>query len=228
MTNEKPWGQYYDPKLLPKWVIHWIEAKSHIGEHVSVYGEICSTYFDWKTFEMTVGLTELQGTIPPTFLAVGQRFPHPDLVEVVIWGSNRGKFEQPPDELFDNKTVIVSGKLYLYHDAKNGHLCDRPTIYVSDPSQIKIVDSIPNLVVDIDARIDLDGTYAERNGLKPLYPRAEDDFEEDFDDPSVGEVKDPPYFINWRGDRCPVMRGPDGDCMYYDEEQGAWLYFDQN
>ena len=41
--------------LLPEDVIHWSQAKNHIGENVSIYGEVASTFFNWKEYERFVG-----------------------------------------------------------------------------------------------------------------------------------------------------------------------------
>ncbi|MGA2402148.1 MAG: hypothetical protein ABSG91_10625 [Syntrophobacteraceae bacterium] len=57
--------------------------------------------------------------------------PYPNQVfTVLIRGSDRGKFEKPPETLFSGKEICVSGMIQSYQD--------RPEIIVKEPSQIKM------------------------------------------------------------------------------------------
>jgi len=49
---------------------------------------------------------------------------------VLIWGSDRGKFEKPPETLSSGKEVCVTGMIQSYQG--------RPEIVVKEPAQIKV------------------------------------------------------------------------------------------
>jgi hypothetical protein len=57
--------------------------------------------------------------------------PYPDQVfTVLIRGSDRGKFEKPPETLYSGKKICVTGTIQGYQG--------RPEIIVKEPSQIEI------------------------------------------------------------------------------------------
>ena len=93
------------------------EALRHHGQSITVCGKIAGTQYAAK----------LKGK--PTLLHLGKSYPE-HLFTIVIWESDRGKFEKPPEELFWNKEVCVSG-LIVEHNGK-------PQIVVKNPSQISI------------------------------------------------------------------------------------------
>lgn len=96
--------------------IPWHEARDHIGERITVYGPVVDTYY----------ASGSSGR--PTFLNIGNAYPNPNRLTVVIWGTNRGKFAQPPEDYFLGKTVCVTG-LVVAHDGV-------PQIEVTSPDQI--------------------------------------------------------------------------------------------
>ena len=49
---------------------------------------------------------------------------------MLIWESDRGKFEKPPDTLYSGKDICVTGTIASYHG--------RTEIVVREPSQIKV------------------------------------------------------------------------------------------
>ena len=49
---------------------------------------------------------------------------------MLIWGSDRGRFEKPPEALYSGKEISVTGMIKSYQG--------RPEIIVKDPSQIKV------------------------------------------------------------------------------------------
>jgi len=51
---------------------------------------------------------------------------------VVIWGTDRSKFKQPPETLYAQHQVCVTGRIELYHGA--------PEIIVRSPSQLALDD----------------------------------------------------------------------------------------
>lgn len=106
-----------ETELILKDIIPWNEAKYHIGEVLTVYGPVVSTYYYKK------------GKGRPTFLNIGNPYPNPDRFTVVIWGSNRDNFPQAPEVYYNNKTIYVYGLIEEYKGL--------PEIIVDSPNQIK-------------------------------------------------------------------------------------------
>jgi micrococcal nuclease len=65
----------------------------------------------------------------PTFINLDKPYPN-QVFTVLIWGSDRGKFEKPPETLYSGKEICVTGMVQSYQG--------RPEIIVKDPSQIKL------------------------------------------------------------------------------------------
>ena len=122
---------------LPLSILHWSEAKKHINEVVSIYGDVKSTHFDYDYFEKFCIYPEAQITPPPTFIEVGEKYPSKRLHKIVIWGRDRQAFDYAPDVALRNKSIIVTGSPYLYRDIA--------TIQISTPESIRIVDPIEGL-----------------------------------------------------------------------------------
>ena len=100
----------------PPDAISWDEAKNHIGERTTVYGPVVDTHYASGS------------SGKPTFLNMGNPYPDPNRFTVVIWGENRGKFSQPPEDYYDGKTIYVSGLIVPYDGAAE--------IEVTSPDQI--------------------------------------------------------------------------------------------
>jgi len=100
----------------PPDAISWDEAKNHIGERTTVYGPVVDTRYASGS------------SGKPTFLNMGNPYPDPNRFTVVIWGENRGKFYQPPEDYYDGKTIYVSGLIVPYDGAAE--------IEVTSPDQI--------------------------------------------------------------------------------------------
>ena len=130
-------GAYVDKTGLPENVIHWTDARCHLGERVSIYGEVASTFFDYDEYERWVPHYDLGLDLPPTFLEVGAKFPEKNLVKIVIWGRDRVKFDRPPDVLFRDEAIIFTGEPYVYNDL----VC----VKISSPSDIRAVQPISGL-----------------------------------------------------------------------------------
>jgi len=92
------------------------EAKNHIGERTTVYGTVVDTHYASGS------------SGKPTFLNMCYPYPDPNRFTVVIWGENRGKFSQPPEDYYDGKTIYVTGLIKEFKDV--------PEIEVTSPSQI--------------------------------------------------------------------------------------------
>ena len=100
----------------PPDAISWDEAKNHIGERTTVYGPVVDTHY----------ASESSGE--PTFLNMGNPYPDPNRFNVDIWGENRVKFSQPPEDYYVGKTIYVSGLIDPYEGV--------PQIEVTSPDQI--------------------------------------------------------------------------------------------
>ncbi|MFH1689203.1 MAG: peptidoglycan-binding domain-containing protein [Candidatus Eisenbacteria bacterium] len=93
------------------------EASQHVGEVAEVCGQVASAAY----------LASVGGQ--PTFLNIER--PYPDQVfTVVIWGSIRKQFDGRPENLFDGKSICVTGKIAMHQGT--------PQIVVDDPEQIVI------------------------------------------------------------------------------------------
>ena len=92
------------------------EAKDHIGERTTVYGTVVSANYASGSSGQ------------PTFLNMCYAYPNPNRFTVVIWGENRGKFPQPPEDYYDGKTIYVSGLIVPYEGMAE--------IEVTSPDQI--------------------------------------------------------------------------------------------
>lgn len=94
------------------------EAAHHIGEFAEVCGQVASTAY----------LASVGGR--PTFLNLER--PYPDqLFTVVIWGSNRERFDGRPENIYDGKSICVTGKIVEHKGT--------PQIVVEDPDQMVIM-----------------------------------------------------------------------------------------
>lgn len=93
------------------------DASRHVGEYAEVCGQVASAAY----------LASVGGQ--PTFLNIER--PYPDQVfTVVIWGSSRKQFDGRPENLFDGKSICVTGRIAMHQGT--------PQIVVDDPEQIVI------------------------------------------------------------------------------------------
>jgi hypothetical protein len=93
------------------------EAGLHVGEVARVCGQVASA----------AHLASVNGQ--PTFLNLDR--PYPDQIfTVVIWGRSRSRFDGPPEQLYDGKSICVTGRVDTYRG--------KPQIIVEDPAQIAI------------------------------------------------------------------------------------------
>lgn len=204
---------YFKRSKLPAGLIHWSEAKKHIGEQVRLYGEVVDSYFNWEEYERWVSFPEIAP--PPTFLEIGLPYPDKRRLRVVIWGRDRGKFKHPPNEMFDDTVVVFTGKPYLYKDMVH--------VQVSSPDDITVSEPIDGLYVDyFDSGFD---EFSPDNVIV-IEPTA-DELEEhrrrysDWEDPELygsGETT-----RNEWGEEVEVWSIPGtNSTMYFDEDNG-WM-----
>jgi len=93
------------------------EALRHHGQIVTVCGTVAGTQYAGK----------IKGQ--PTLLHLVKPYPE-HVFTIVIWGTDRGKFEKVPEELYKNRDVCVEG-LIVEHNGK-------PQIVVRDPSRMSV------------------------------------------------------------------------------------------
>lgn len=66
-----------------------------------------------------------------SLLNLGGKFPK-EIITMVVFKSDRIKFQKEPVELYNNKRICITGKVTLYKD--------KLQIVVNDPKQIKLND----------------------------------------------------------------------------------------
>jgi hypothetical protein len=93
------------------------DAAQHVGEEAVVCGSVAGAKYAART----------RGQ--PTFLDFEKPYPG-EVFRVVIWGSDRAKFKQPPERTYAQQSVCVSGRIQLYRGA--------PEIIVRDPAQLSL------------------------------------------------------------------------------------------
>jgi len=99
-------------------VVDWSKASQFVGKTKTVEGPVLGAHIATKT----------RGR--PTFLNVGRDYPDPSRFTVLIWGSDRSKFPQPPETMYVGHTIRVKGEIVLYKGA--------PEIVVRGPRSIDI------------------------------------------------------------------------------------------
>jgi hypothetical protein len=93
------------------------EVKQHIGDSVAVCGKVFGGRF----------LESSNGT--PTLINVGGAYPN-ELLTVVIFGTDRTKFKDKPEDSWKDKNICVKGKISEFRG--------KPQIVISDPAQVEL------------------------------------------------------------------------------------------
>jgi len=93
------------------------DAAKFIGQQKTVCGMVASAHY----------ATRSKGQ--PTFINLDKPYPN-QAFTVLVWRSDRDKFEKPPETMYSGKEICVTGMIQSYQG--------RPEIIVKDPSQIKI------------------------------------------------------------------------------------------
>ena len=96
------------------------QAEERVGETLTVTGRVVSTFF-METSDQQ-----------PTFMNLDEAYPNQPLT-VVIFGEKRDLFEAPPEQLFNEKLISVTGEVILYKS--------RPEIVVAEPTAIRILEA---------------------------------------------------------------------------------------
>lgn len=100
----------------PEITISSPEAQNHIGEAAAVCGHVVNARF----------LPQIDGQ--PTFINFDRPYPNQTFT-AVIWGENRAKWQQSPENIYPNKEVCVTGRIESHEGT--------PQIEVLSPDQIK-------------------------------------------------------------------------------------------
>ncbi|MFP8489010.1 DNA-binding protein [Gracilimonas sp. Q87] len=93
------------------------EAKDHIGKAAEVCGDVANARF----------ISNIEGQ--PTFINFGLPDPNQDFT-AVIWGINRSKWNQPPENIYSGNEVCVLGSIKSHEGT--------PQIEVESPDQINL------------------------------------------------------------------------------------------
>lgn len=101
----------------PEVRINAAEASDHIGMAAEVCGEVASADY----------LPRVGGK--PTFLNLGRAHPNQPFT-AVIWGDDRRKWTEPPEQRYMNHGICVRGRIETYEGT--------PQIIVESPGQIDI------------------------------------------------------------------------------------------
>jgi hypothetical protein len=91
------------------------EAGRHDGEEAMVCGLVAATKYAGGA----------RGR--PTFLDFGGAYPD-QVFQVVIWGSERARYHEAPEQTYLHQHVCVTGRIRLYRG--------KPEITVKDPAQL--------------------------------------------------------------------------------------------
>ncbi len=98
------------------------EASEKIGETAAVCGKVAAA--EYKPDEKG----------GPTFLDFSA--PHPaNIFTAVIWGPDRDKFEEPPEKMFLNENVCVSGEVRVYREVPHIFVYERGQIGIQPPPE---------------------------------------------------------------------------------------------
>lgn len=101
----------------PEILINSDEAIDHIGKAAEVCGKVVNARF----------IPEIGGR--PTFLNFDRTDPNQTFT-AVIWGENRSKWKQLPENMYSDKEICVTGRIESHEGS--------PQIEVVSPEQIRI------------------------------------------------------------------------------------------
>jgi hypothetical protein len=82
--------------------IDWTEAGKYVGQSRVICGPVAGTHY----------ASSSRGK--PTFLNIGEDYPSPRRFVVLIWGEYRRNFPEPPESLYQDKIICVSGIITEY------------------------------------------------------------------------------------------------------------------
>ncbi|WP_293298599.1 hypothetical protein [Pedobacter sp. UBA4863] len=89
------------------------EVVNYVGKEVT----LCDSVYSTRAMENI------------SLLNIGGKYPK-EVITLVVFKSDRAKFEKEPTELYANKRICVTGKVTLYKD--------KLQIVVNEPKQVKV------------------------------------------------------------------------------------------
>ncbi len=92
-------------------------AYKYVGEIKTVCGKVESTFYSYNS------------NGKPTFLNIDKAYPNNEFM-IVIWGSDRNKFNPVPEKKYLKKKICVTGKIKMYNKTAE--------IVVTEPKQLII------------------------------------------------------------------------------------------
>lgn len=93
------------------------EAGEYIGKTAEVCGEVASADY----------LPHVNGK--PLFLNLEHTYPDQPFT-AVVWGRDRSKWDRPPEEMYDNMEICVTGTIEIHEGT--------PQIIIDNPRQVEI------------------------------------------------------------------------------------------
>ncbi|MFC1528010.1 DNA-binding protein [Candidatus Neomarinimicrobiota bacterium] len=93
------------------------EARKYVGQNKTVCGTVEGAYYSYRS------------NGKPTFINIDKPYPNNEFM-IVIWGSDRYKFNPIPEVKYKNKDICITGKIKMYKG--------KAEIIVTDPAQIVI------------------------------------------------------------------------------------------
>lgn len=96
------------------------EASHHVSEERTVCGRVASAIYAARS----------RGQ--PTFLNLDEPYPR-HIFTIVVWGSDRPQFQEPPEGAFRDKNICVTGLINTYRD--------KPQVVVRQPARIGVQDA---------------------------------------------------------------------------------------
>ena len=106
-----------EPQISPEISIRSDEAIHHIGTAAEVCGPVANTSFR----------SDISGE--PAFLNFDKPYPNQSFT-VLIWGENRSLWPQPPEDMYEDLNICVTGIIKLHEG--------EPEIVVTLPGRIRI------------------------------------------------------------------------------------------
>jgi DNA/RNA endonuclease YhcR with UshA esterase domain len=91
------------------------DASKYVGKQATVCGKVASTHYSTRSRRQ------------PTFININRPYPN-QIFTALIWGADRIKFQNAPENYYRNKNICVSGLVEQYKGT--------PEIIVRNPNQI--------------------------------------------------------------------------------------------
>lgn len=105
---------------LPDGAMTWEHAWEHLNKSITVFGPVKSTsYKSCSDFRQT-------------YIDIGMEYPDWKRLTLIVWGEDRYKFPDAPEDFYKDKTIAVTGTPYVFKDIVY--------IKISSPKQIQVLE----------------------------------------------------------------------------------------